>query len=105
MISKIKSIKGTVARLLREVPETRDNDRLLLFKVWAIQNPDLRQPAYYLSDFALHFISGVYADPESIRRCRQKAQELHPELRGKSYVGRQGKSEPEMRGAMPSLDI
>ena len=103
MIRQIKSIKDTVAKLLRDIPETRDNDRLLMFKVWAEQNPDLRQPATYLYEFADNFIKGKFADPESIRRCRQKAQELHPELRGESYVGRKGKSEPEMRHEMPRV--
>jgi len=85
MFREIKSVKDVVERLLFEQPATRDNDRLLMFKVWAEQNPSLRNPFYRLFKFADDFIKGRYYDPESIRRSRQKAQEKYPELRGEKY--------------------
>ena len=38
------------------------------------------------------FADNKITHPESIRRCRAKLQELHPELRGKNYHKRKGTS-------------
>ena len=89
MITKIKNIKTTVMQVLTAEPQTRDNDRLLMFKVWAIQNKDLRLNDYSLCRFAQDFIAGRYADPESIRRNRQILQARHMKLKGRSYGHRQ----------------
>lgn len=88
MINKIDNITKTVKWLLQRFPETRDNDRLLIVKVWAEQNPQLRDGISF-KQWAVDYISDNYADAESIRRSRQKIQEQHPELRGKSYAERQ----------------
>ena len=82
------SIKDTVETILRQAPATRDNDNLLILKVWAQQNPKLRESTAQFWDFAKMFIEGKYASTESIRRVRQKMQEIHPELRGKKYQAR-----------------
>jgi len=89
MIQKIISIKDTVIKILRNHPETRDNDRLLIVKVWCEQNHQLRNSAYEFMSFGIDFIAGKYADTESIRRSRQKIQEQNPELRGTKYSQRQ----------------
>jgi hypothetical protein len=68
-----------------------------MFRVWAEEDPDLRNPGLLLRRFANAFIKGEHSDPESIRRSRQKAQEQHPELRGISYNIRHQYLEPEMR--------
>lgn len=96
MIRKIRSVKETVYWLLTDYPETRDNDRLLMCKVWAEQNAMLRMGSHSFVGFAEDFILGKYADPESIRRARQLLQEQHPSLRGKSYKERHKEAE-EMR--------
>ena len=85
MLTRIRSIKQTVEKILRQYPETRDNDRLLMLKVWAVQNPQLRLSDFTFWSFAKDFINAEYTDPESIRRARQKLQEEIPELRGRSY--------------------
>jgi hypothetical protein len=100
MIEKIKSIKDTVLFMLERFPETRDNDRLLLIYIWCKQNPELKPEAFSFRRFALSFINGDYADPESIRRSRQKIQEEHSFLRGRSYKHRINMLEPEMRAEM-----
>jgi len=97
MYQKVKSIKDVVVSILTKFPETRDNDRLLMFRVWAEEDPDLRNQGQLLRRFANAFIRGDFSDPESIRRSRQKAQEQHPELRGISYNIRHHNLEPEMR--------
>jgi len=96
MIKKIKKIKPVVERLLKEKPECRDNDQLLILCVWARQNPQLRQSMYAFKSFAFMFLKNGYANTESIRRSRQKVQEEQPELRGKSYKGRKN-AEEDMR--------
>ena len=88
MVEKIKNIQDTVARLLFEQPDTRDDDKLLILKVWAEQNPLLRHPKYSFLGFAVDFLEGKYAEPESIRRSRQKIQEKYPSLRGGKYYER-----------------
>jgi hypothetical protein len=88
MLNKIESIKSIVHQILKNHPETRDNDRLLMLKVWAIQNPRLRDERFNFISFSHGFIKADYADPESIRRARQKIQENHIEMRGLYYHNR-----------------
>jgi hypothetical protein len=67
------NVRTKVEQILREVPQTRDNDNLLIAyfikDVWKLQNT---------FDIALQFKTNVY---ESIRRARQKVQETNPTLR------------------------
>lgn len=81
-------IKETVKNILTQFPLTRDNDNLLQLKVWKEQMPVLGLKSTTFWDFAMIYKDGKLASSESIRRCRQKLQELHPELRGKSYSKR-----------------
>ena len=88
MINQIESISSLVKDLLSRFPETRDNDYLLILKVWSTQNNHLRNRTYTFYGFALDFLDGNYAHPESIRRSRQKIQELNPSLRGVGWYKR-----------------
>ena len=93
MLGGITNIQETVKRILEDEPRARDNDRLLMVKIWAIQELKLRDPNFpFKSGFALSFIDGQFIDPESIRRARQKIQEKYPHLRGSNYKGRQDHS-------------
>lgn len=103
MLGKIISVKDVVYSLLLNWPEMRDNDRQLMLNVWAKQDDGLTNGKLF-KDFASDFKTGRFADPESIRRTRQKLQELHPELRGRTYNARQN-LEPVMRDCMPRLLI
>lgn len=87
MIKEIKRIKPLVEKLLQEFPLTRDNDNLLLLKVWAEQDSTLRMNKSF-SDFSVGMIAGKYMKFESISRARRKVQEETPELRGKYYKDR-----------------
>lgn len=84
----IVKIIPTVKELLMFQPVTRDNDEMLILKVWAEQVHELRSRNYKYIDFARLFVGGRLHKPESIRRTRQKLQEEFPELRGKSYHAR-----------------
>ena len=88
MLNKIENIKETVRQQLTTFPKTRDNDQLLMLKIWALQEPRLRDPAFSFKQFGDSFMSGEFVDSESIRRARQKVQESHRELRGTNYQGR-----------------
>ena len=105
MWTKVDNIKKTVLKIMMEEPETRDNDRLLILKVWAIQNPLLRSKLMSFVEFATYFIKGRYTDTESIRRTRQAIQMKHPELRGKGYKDRKKDLNKEMRDNITTIDV
>lgn len=85
----ILSTSIIVKKVLINVPETRDNDELLMLKVWCIQKPDLRDDkSISFTQFGVMFKNKKLANTESIRRSRQKLQEEIPGLRGKNYKSR-----------------
>lgn len=94
MKKAILKIKDTVEQLLTEYPETRDNDELLILKVWALQEPRLRSAGYAFYEFAVKYKVGKFANAESIRRSRAKLQEVNPSLRGKRYEERLSMDQP-----------
>ena len=98
MIKQIKKIKPLVLQILTDEPKTRDNDQLLALKVWAYQNPSLRDKDHLFISFAIGFSEGKYANYESIRRSRALIQSDYKELRGENYdrrgeLGAETKSE------------
>lgn len=105
MLGKIFSVKDIVYHVLLNYPEARDNDELLRFKVHAEQQGYIRSNGFTLDDYARLCINNQLASHESIRRTRQKLQELHPALRGRTYNNRQTKAEPEMREGMKSMYV
>jgi len=62
-----KNAEQLVASVLKDCPETRENDKLLILKVWELQGLKFtnEQKTLFLSCFS----------PETIRRERQKIQE------------------------------
>ena len=79
-------VKDLVKEILTAEPETRDNDNLLVLKVWKKQQPLLSEKDLSFWTFAIDFKNGKFASTESVRRVRQKMQEEHAELRGKKYA-------------------
>tara|TARA_Y100001951_G_scaffold102529_1_gene109341 strand:+ start:950 stop:1261 length:312 start_codon:yes stop_codon:yes gene_type:complete len=71
-----------VKRLLTNHPHLRDSDNKLLANVW-FQSVIPLEEAWM--DFLALIASGDLPSSESIRRCRQKLQELNPELRGELW--------------------
>ena len=71
-----------VKRLLTNHPHLRDNDNKLLANVWY---QSVRPLGEAWLDFLALIASGDLPSSESIRRCRQKLQELNPELRGELW--------------------
>jgi len=87
------NITSTVKMLLEKFPECRDNDNILIVKVWAEEKPEIKTKGYLLKDFTLSFKEDKFSSTETIRRTRQKLQEEFESLRGKNYNKRQKRQE------------
>lgn len=88
----LKSAKSIVKYFLELDPELRDSDNRLIANVWARQLGGSEALANMTAFAVLKaFADGELLSPESIRRTRQKLQELNPELRGKTYEVRHEK--------------
>ncbi len=84
----VLKVSKEVKKLLIEEPETRDNDNLLILKIWALQEPRLRNRIFSFKRFAIGFKAGEYTNPGNIIRARAKLQESIPSLRGNLYKKR-----------------
>lgn len=82
-ISSYLKIKPTVANVLLNKPDTRDDDILLILTIW-----DLQANIESYEQFKTMLKNGQLAIPETIRRSRAKLQEDNVELRGKNYEKR-----------------
>jgi len=82
------SVKDLVKAILTQFPKTRDNDKLLILKVWAYKKPELRNKAFTFVEFSQLWLADEFPPTESIRRVRQKMQEEYPHLRGEKYKDR-----------------
>lgn len=91
---RIIKIKDIVKQILIEEPRTRDDDRLLILKVWKAQNSNIMNMSFV--NFGSLFLQKKFSDTESIRRSRQKIQEDHPHLKGKNAILR-NEGEEEMK--------
>lgn len=77
-MDRLKRMQDKVEWALNKYPQTRDNDRLLICVIYArFYGADLTAP------FKATMLDHNLPNFETIRRCRQKAQEQHPDLRGK----------------------
>jgi len=81
--------KDIVKDLLIKSPKLRDDDMRLMANIW-LQEIGGTAIAYQMNGYEMlsKIATGMVTSPESIRRCRQKIQELYPDLRGKSYYAR-----------------
>ena len=84
-MSKLLEVSKEVKILLIVDPAVRDSDHLLILKIWALQEPRLRNRLFSFKRFAIGFKDGEYINPATIIRARAKLQEEIPTLRGKLY--------------------
>ncbi len=91
IISEVQTNFERIKKLLIEKEEYRDSDAALIARVWW---DDLKEhfPASYNITTAKEMLQ-IYKDKkltpaESIRRARQRAQQLCPETRGEKYEDR-----------------
>lgn len=87
----IKDYARFVEHVLREHPETRDDDHKLFVWVCTLVCPGIMKEPFGKA-FWYHMENGM-PSYESITRQRRKLQEQHPHLRGKKYLKRQGKQD------------
>ena len=82
----IKSDKDRITKLLELRPHLRDDDNKIIANIWTNDLALLNIDARAITGFELlEMVSkGKLTNPESIRRCRQKIQETHVELRGEN---------------------
>ncbi len=90
--------------MLTQYPELRDNDNKLIVMVWREQDPNLKSKHASAGYMQNRLANGMLANPETIRRMRQKLQETTPELRGNNYYKRHGKAD-EMKRAMATKTL
>jgi len=87
----MKCIKETTQTLIKKLLTNhkglRDNDNKLLATIWYLKADKIEEGALSFLD---QIAEGKLPSSESIRRCRQKLQELNPELRGKLWNKRHG---------------
>lgn len=90
---RITSTKTEVARLLKSTPTLRDDDNKLLSNVWFHYlkangfDPNEMTGRHLLTEL----YNGNLPNQESVRRMRQKLQEVDPSLRGKYYKNKKTK--------------
>ena len=88
-------IYDRIKELLTDYPETRDSDRKLIWTVLdALELLDSHGEEEYITQSAFMEAPSF----ETIRRCRQKVQELHPELRGSKFVQEKRAEKAEQGG-------
>ena len=88
---EIKKIKRKIEQILITDLFSRDDDIRLMDKVWNSQYPKLNTLSY--NEFIILLKDKVLSSPESIRRSRQKLQELNPNTRGLVYYKRKKMTE------------
>ena len=87
---KIKKHEKLIKVFLTTLPHLRDDDMKLLASVWwqEMRMLGLDMDSHSAHDTLKLIADGKLSNPSSIRRCRAKLQEVHPELRGKRYLDR-----------------
>ena len=87
---KIRKVEEKVKKILTEVDQSRDNDKILLSCIWNLEcGGKARTTELSTWDFLTKLSQCKLSNPVSIWRTRQKLQELYPDLRGKKYETRQ----------------
>ena len=79
----LSAVGCKVFSILTDMDACRDDDRMLLAEIWRRESGCSSE-----EPFLKLLTSGVISHPESVRRMRQKIQEVHPPLRGKKYDSR-----------------
>lgn len=76
----LQAIACKVYSILTDLPDSRDDDRILLSNIWLKESEGLDN-----KDFFHHFLKGNLSNPETITRIRRKLQEQHVQLRGEKW--------------------
>jgi hypothetical protein len=89
-VIKINDMQVVVKQLLEMYPTYRDDDRKLVAHVWMMQVGGDREMANIdLYSFMKKWVDDDdIVSPDTITRARRKLQQLHPNLRGETYLKR-----------------
>ena len=79
------TVKELVQELLTNKPHLRDSDERLIATVWYHEAGMSQNNNLLALDLLNLYIDKKLSSPESIRRSRQKLQQVYPLLRGKAY--------------------
>jgi len=93
---QILKIRPLVAEILKKDVEARDDDNVLLVRVW--QRLGIKDNTSF-KKFKFNLIMGKLSLPESVMRSRRALQEKYPSLRGELYEPRK-KAEKAMNKQM-----
>lgn len=66
--------------VLETEPDTRNSDKQLIWRIWELELKTSPMEALDKNDFM------KVSSTESIRRCRQKIQEMHPDLQATAPI-------------------
>ena len=92
---KLKTLKEKVEILLTKFPELRDDDKLLVTKMWfyELKKYEVEPSLMTAMQFFEIYQQNVLSNSDLITRARRKIQEENPELRGKSWEERHKEGE------------
>ena len=92
---KIYNLTEKVEILLLKYPTLRDDDKLLVTKMWEIelQKINLNPKEVPVSMFLSLYQQGKLSNAELIGRARRKVQELNADLRGENWKIRHKEAE------------
>ena len=78
----MKNLKRQIEYVLKRIKQSRDNDNILAWIIWANRCPDHVKD---IETFKVKFCNNEMPSVESIGRIRRQIQEQNPELRGTKY--------------------
>ena len=92
---KLKTLKEKVKILLTKFTELRDDDKLLVTKLWfyELKKYEVEPSLMTAMQFFEIYQQNVLSNSDLITRARRKIQEENPELRGKSWDERHKEGE------------
>ena len=89
---KDKNVHEKVKTILYTYPQSQDSDNDLLARIWYSEFMSNGMKQSHAVEICMLLKNGKLSHPQSIRRTRQKIQEDHPDLRGRTYHERQKKA-------------
>lgn len=91
----LQKMYDKVFDLLDKYPKYRDNDELLVARVWwdELEEMGINREALYAEQLLQLKVDGRLAKESTITRARRKAQEEHPRLKGVTSNFRHNKAE------------
>lgn len=101
---KIRKVEDKVKEILKTSYESRDNDMLLIARIWAMEVNSYNLNNMVIYDFFKLMSDYKVSHATSIIRCRQKIQEHNPEYRGNKYKKRHKKLEPEVKNEIKTWE-